>query len=135
MEDILHELTEEMIAECQEPQQLMTWRRELRTVSRHMKARIQVLQERFDFKRNETQNKFMAAADVRNLAIDKMDRINLRLRELRGTVGKTKSLNFSQFVKYLKAFKATAKDTLTEEQFNALDQAARDASGWIDGDM
>ena len=70
------------------------------------------------------------AREVRSLVLDiVIDTINKR------TGGKTKSLNFSQFVKYLKAFKATAKDTLTEEQFNALDQAARDASGWIDGDM
>lgn len=135
MEDILHELTEEMIAECQDPQELITWRRELKMVSNRMKARMQVLQERFDFKRKETQSKFVITTDARSHAIAKMDRINQRLRELRGTVSKPKSKNFSQYAKYLKAFKAQAKEILSEEQFEVIDNAAREASGWRDADM
>ena len=135
MEDPLHEITDEMIEGCNDVKQLVTWRRELKMSANKMKARLDVIDERFNIRRNkEMQGKYVRTADARAHTIAKIETINLRLRELRGSVNKPKSSDsntrFKEYVKYLKEFRSLAKETLDEETFNALDTKAREASGF-----
>ena len=135
MEDPLHEITDEMIAQSEDAKQLVTWRRELKLFSNKMKARLDVIDERFNIRRNkEMQGKYVRTADARAHAIAKIETINLRLRELRGSVNKPKSRDgdtrFKEYVKYLKEFRTLAKEALDEDTFNSIDTQAREASGF-----
>lgn len=135
MEDPLHEITDEMIESCENAKQLVTWRRELKMSANKMKARLDVIDERFNIRRNkEMQSKYVRTADARAHTIAKIETINLRLRELRGSVNKPKSndnnTRFKEYVKYLKEFRSLVKETLDEETFNAIDAQAREASGF-----
>ena len=130
MENIVQEITDEKIKNSDDITQLVEWRRDLKLLAGKLKLRMQVMQERYNFKKKGVQEMFMQTAQTRNIAISKMESINLRLRELRGTVGKPKAVNFSGYVKYLKAFVKITKKTVDENIFNEINNAAKEAVEW-----
>lgn len=135
MEQRLHDITDEMIGQCEDAQQLLEWRREFRQASNKLRARLQVMEERFRLgKDKRIQEMYVTAADVRSIALAKIETIDMRLRVLRGTMKKPKSApsqnRYKEYFKYLKAFKSVAKASLDETTFNAIDVKAREESGY-----
>jgi hypothetical protein len=140
MDETLLNITEEMINGCDDAQQLITWRRELKLFSNKMRARLQVMEERFRLgKDKKIQELYVTTADIRAIALARIETVNMRLRVIRGTATKPKSQPgqnmFKEYVKYLKAFKSLAKAKMDEETFSAIDAQAREMSGFNTEDL
>lgn len=113
---------------------LLDWRRTLLQSINEMKSRLFILKAELDTDTSEElKSKYIRTSDARKYNLAFVDVINQQIREIRGT--KLKKDTPSKFkaryyIEYLKTFRSLVKNAIDEDLFEALDNQAKEISGF-----
>lgn len=113
---------------------LLDWRRTLLQSINEMKSRLFILKAELDTDTSEElKSKYIRTSDARKYNLAFVDVINQQIREIRGTKLKKNvpdKFRAKYYIEYLKTFRNLVKDTIDESLFEALDNQAKELSGF-----